>query len=222
MNVLNATRLSLVAALSLSGLAHADPVSLSFSDNFEQTLASAWTDRSPSNREGGQFNDPLREGNHVLGFNRLGAGGSVFGKTVVSGPTSIFTLTFDYLGMPGRGGVAGDLGGYIGVAADGYENTIGYWIGGTGSHLTPIALIDDGQWHSYSFTWTSGIGNRLRVMAEDWAGSGGVAGDAFFDNIVLTNGTTPNNVPEPGSLALVVLGLAAATAGKWRHARRQA
>ena len=53
------------------------------------------------------------------------------------------------------------------------------------SYNTPISLIDDGQWHSYSITFNSPIGQPVRLMLEDWDGSNGVAGDAYFDNLRL-------------------------------------
>lgn len=223
MNILNTTcrLMSLAVVLSAATLAHAAPVTQNFADNFQNGL-SGWTDRKPTKLEAGLFVDPLNPSNKVMGFNRLGAAGSVFSKTVVTSPDSVFTLSFDYLGLPGRGGVAGDLGGYIGVAAS-VSNLLGFWVGGTGIWPTPVNLIDDGQWHSYSYTWRSFITNQLRVMTEDWVGSGGVAGDVFFDNIVLRAGPAPrNDVPEPGSLALVGAALLAALsiAHRRSHLRR--
>lgn len=219
MNVLNAARLSILAAATVATLAHADPVTQNFADNFQNSLA-GWSDRSPSNPEAGLFADPLAASNQVLGFNRLGVAGSVFSKTIVESPDSVFTLSFDYLGMPGRGGRSGDLGGYIGVAAS-VSNLLGFWVGGTGLFPTPVSLVDDGKWHSYSYTFTSGISNRLRVMAEDWAGSGGVAGDVYFDKIVLRAGPASSNaVPEPSSLALVGAALVAAVGIARRRAQR--
>jgi len=225
MNLLNTARLSTLAAAALATLAtlatpaQADPVTANFADNFHSGL-SGWNDRSPSNREAALFTDPLNAANKVLGFNRLGNAGSIFSKTIVVSPDSVFTLSFDYLGVPGRG-VAGDLGGYIGVAASAYPD-LGFWIGGTGLFPTPVRLVDDGQWHSYSYTFTSIIGNTLRVMAEDWAGSRGVAGDAFFDNVALRAGTPRNDVPEPGSLALVGAALVATISIARRRAKGNA
>ena len=206
--------LSLAFALLASQAAHAVTVPSSvwsFSTGFESGLG-AWNDRNPASPDALVMDDPLRPGNHVLGFDRIMGSGSVFTNAQVSS-TGSYTLSFDYLGLPGLGGHAGDLGGYIGVSVGG-NGSSQYWIGGTGSYATPLNLIDDGQWHSYSYTFNSPIGQPIRVMVEDWDGSGGVAGDAFFDNIVLRDTSvsvaTPalgEAVPEPGSLALVGLAL---------------
>ena len=91
------------------------------------------------------------------------------------------------------------------------------WVGGTSAlSPTPIEMIDDGQWRSYSYTFTSPawLGTPIRVMLEDWIGSGVITNDAFFDNVVLRDSarSANNNVPEPGSLALVGVALVAGAA----------
>lgn len=216
-----ARALSLLAALSAATAAQALPVN-AFGSGFEGGL-SAWFDRDPSSPDAAIFDDPLRPGNRVLGFNRTMGAGSVISNAQVSSIGS-YTLSFDYLGLPGLGGVPGDLGGFIGVSLGG-NGSSQYWIGGTSdNHSTPLSLIDDGAWHSYSYTFNSPIGGSIRVMVEDWSGSGGVAGDAYFDNIVLRDSgvaapATPlgSAVPEPGSLALVGLALGVAA---WAARRR--
>ena len=200
--------------LAATGLAHAGATTAattSLAAGFENGL-SAWFDRNPANPDAVIVNDPLRAGNHVLSFSTTMGSGSVFTNDAVSTSGS-FTLSFDYLGRAGS--IAGDLGGYIGVSVGG-NGSQQYWIGGTSNNYgTPLNLIDDGQWHSYSYTFTAaGLGagfaasQSLRVMIEDWDGSGGVAGDAYFDNIVLRDTSVNLDVPEPGSLALSGLALA--------------
>ena len=111
-----ARALSLLAALSAATAAQALPVN-AFGSGFEGGL-SAWFDRDPSSPDAAIFNDPLRPGNHVLGFNRTMGAGSVISNAQVSSIGS-YTLSFDYLGLPGLGGVPGDLGGFIGVSLGG-------------------------------------------------------------------------------------------------------
>lgn len=224
MNIRTLTRCATLAAVLAAATAgHAAMVvSTVFGSDFENGL-SAWFDRDASSPDAAIFDDPLRPGNHVLGFNRTMGSGSVFGSAQISSSGS-FTLSFDYLGVPGRGGVAGDLGGYIGVSVGG-NGSSQYWVGGTSNRYgTPLNLVDDGLWHSYSSTFNSPIGPSIRVMVEDWDGSGGVAGDAFFDNIVLRDSSVAAPrialgaaVPEPTSLALA--GLALGLVG-WAARRR--
>lgn len=67
-------------------------------------------------------------------------------------------------------------------------------------------LIDDGEWRTYTIEFDPFAGglvpsnNTIRVMLEDFSGSGGVAGDVFFDNVRLT--VKPINIDidiKPGS-----------------------
>jgi hypothetical protein len=229
-----------VAARVLAGLAvaasvHATPQAAAvyaFSSGFETDL-SGWSSRNVASPDAALFADPLNPGNRVLGFTALTSGGDLLSNTQVS-TNGTFTLSFDYLGVPGKGGKAGNLGGYIGVSG-GSEQV---WVASTSTELeTPVSLVDDGLWHSYSYTFSGtalGFESRqaLRVAVGDWKGSGGVAGDAFFDNIALRDtslslslsapaqASTPANVPEPGSLGLVGLALAAALAGAAARRRR--
>lgn len=79
---------------------------------------------------------------------------------------------------------------YLGVSSGGFAGGE-MWLAGTGGG-TPIDLIDDGAWHHYTLTFQSTIGQSLRLKLEDFDGSGGVAGDVYFDNVRITSA-----VPEP-------------------------
>ena len=173
--------------------------SSSFFEDFEGDL-SQWIAKS-SSHQGIIVEDPLRPGNHVMTFMEVTAGGDMFGPevTAILGRTHI--LSFEYLGLPSLGGIPGDLGGTLGIA----ESTPGRhrWLAGTTSccHVEEDLLIDDGQWHTYvmeidvfatgvpgQFTDFSQVPPRddtIRIMLQDFNESLGVAGDVFFDNIVL-------------------------------------
>jgi len=185
-------------------------------ENFESDLA-GWSDRVTGSPDATIVADPFNAANHVLAFTTLRGAGSLFSAPVKS-DTGGFTLSFDYLGLARAGSVAGDLGGYIGVT-QGRNSPNGFWVGGTGAYATPVSLLDDGQWHTYSTSFASPVGSVGRVMVEDWDGSHGVGRDAMFDNIRL-QGVNVAEVPEPGTLALAAAGLLGA--GCSRRVRRAA
>lgn len=190
-------RAAMIVALACAAQAPAF-AAVGIAEDF-QTGLGGWTDRNPLNPESAVVADPLNAGNNVLSFTRLGFGGSILSNNTVSS-SGLFTISFDYLGQPGKGGVAGDLGGYLGVSSGGFSGGE-MWLAGTGGG-TPIDLIDDGAWHHYTLTFQSTIGQSLRLKLEDFDGSGGVAGDVYFDNVRITSA-----VPEPASVAMALVGL---------------
>lgn len=211
-----ARTLGLVATLSMATMAQAAVVSV-FADNFESGL-SKWDDSRPLSPHAKVVTDPLNASNKVLTFQVPFFAGSIFSNDTVVSPSGSYTVSFDYLGKSRRFSTPGDLGGYIGVSSADKADQL--WLGGTGSFATPVNLIDDGAWHRYTYTFTAPgwLTTPLRLMAEDWIGSGLVTGDAFFDNVELRG----NPIPEPTSLALVVAALAAAGALSRRRAHPSA
>ncbi len=215
MNFISTTRtLTAIATLSLATLAQASVITA----DFEVDL-SGWSERNPAAPTGDIVFDPLNPANMVLTFQRLGSNGTLFSTGTATSSSGMYTLSFDYLGLKGAGGTAGDLGGYIGVVpTQGHWNL--EWLAGTGAQATPLDLIDDGLWRTYTITFSS-IWNSLSVAVQDWDNSGPLAQatrDVYFDNISLSAAT----VPEPTSMALVGLALLAAGATAKRKAGAKA
>jgi hypothetical protein len=182
---------------------------LLFSEDFESGNLGSWVGKSgPASHNGVIVNDPL-ESDHALTFTALNSGGDLFTQQTFSSPTNTFVLSFDYLGVPGQGGVAGDLGGFAGYAygLPGDHQ----WLAGTvsccaglGGNNAPDILPDIGQWVHVTIPFTALLGGSVRLLFEDFVGSSGVAGDVYFDNIRLDGSTS---VPEPSTMLLLGTGL---------------
>jgi len=189
---------SLVLGAGVSA-ANADIV---FSDNFESGLGQ-WTGKSGGAHHGVLINDPLGSSNAVLGFNGLNSAGDMFSQDLILfDPSKTYRLSFDYLGLAKDGTRSGDTGGYVGLSAGTPGRHSWQWATGSVSGAHDV-LIDNGQWNSYQFDFSTadlGIGNSAHLMLEDFVGSGGISGDAFFDNFKIST------VPTPGSIALLSIG----------------
>jgi hypothetical protein len=148
--------------------------------------------------------DPLRGTNHVLTFTGLNAGGDIFTANAlpVGDSNQHYVVKFDYLGLAQTGSVPGNLGGFLGVFVS--ISDPHYWIAGTDQRglNTPLSieLTDDGAWHHYEIDITPIVREnhltQVHLMVEDWNESGGVPGDAYFDDIqlVLTSGLTLEDI----------------------------
>jgi hypothetical protein len=203
-----AVALAISAAVSLPA-AHAAPL---FADNFETGLG-GWVAKGGAAvaTQAETIADPLVAGNNVLRFKVLNSGGSIL-STAVFGATSTYTIEFDYLGRPtpGAASVPDDFGGFLGIGVPAGD-PCNCWLAGTAAgYVTkppfqPLAhLRDAGALHHYSITFTAPPGpfpGGFQLMVEDFSGSGGIAGDAYFDNISIAA------VPEPGTYALLLVGL---------------
>lgn len=186
-----------VVALALQSVALAGNQPL-FSEDFEGTLAK-WTGKFGGPHTALIVPDPLASGRgNVVTFTARKKAGDIF--TVESLPSSgPLQIQFDYLGLPRPGSIADDLGGYLGLSP-GLND--GLWLAGTSTLYYPNLhqLVDDGDWHRIVLVVTPPSPSP-HLMLEDWIESGGIEGDVYFDRIVVTV------VPEPSSLALVLLGL---------------
>src|SRR5579884_2448622 len=187
---------NLILALSATMLLTSSTVKAAvvFTEDFEGDL-SRWTGQTNGPTSGIIVPDPVGSGRgHVLTFTNLTFGGDIFTTNVFSF-NGTDAISFDYLGLPGLGGVSDDLGGFLGVF-DGYilpsEED---WKAGTQETYPGIVkLIDDGTWHRYTVTLAGTGTEQFRLAMEDYVGSGGVAGDCFFDNIQIQT-TLPGDMP---------------------------
>ncbi len=183
-------------AILLLAFASTSNASTLFSEDFETGLGQ-WSDAYHG------FNaqttaDPLNSSNQVLNFTGTNSGGDLFSSNAFTSTTSnSFILSFDYLGTCSTG----NCGGFVGISAN---TTAGShsWLGGTGSGY-PDLLADTGTWEHVSISFSSPL-SAIHLMFEDFVGSNHIAGDAYFDNILLTdaNGPTLSSVPVPATVFL--------------------
>lgn len=186
--------------LALSFIALSAPAfaTVLFFEDFESDL-SAWqgTNGNPTPDSGFITADPLQAGNNVLTFADVNSAGDAFTtEDNFGGAGNDYVLSFDYLGTCSNN----DCGGFIGYS-DGLPATH-IWLGGTSTAFGYDDILPDtGEWVSISIAFTS-VYDTFSIMLEDWGFSGPIAGDAYFDNIMLTA------VPTPATLALIGVGLA--------------
>jgi hypothetical protein len=179
-----------------------------FTDDFEGDL-SLWTGKSGGSFSGITVVDPLRASNRVLSFTALIASGDIFSSqqfSLTAGQS--YRISFEYLGLAQPGSVPGDLGGFAGLSEGLPGRHLWYYGTSNNSFAAPV-LIDDGQWRTYTFDFVppvnfpfgGGSGSAVHLMFEDFSGSGGVAGDAYFDNVSLAP------VPLPATVWLLAFAL---------------
>jgi hypothetical protein len=151
-----------------------------FFDDFEGGLGQ-WVGKSAGAHSGLTVADPRRAGNLVLTWTQMNSGGDIFSRQTFYDPSQSYELSFQYLGDPTRGGVPGNLGGFIGFS-QGFPD-VHTWIAGTDPGwftAAPQALVDDGTWQRVTITVSYPV--PAHVMLEDFVTSGR-AGDAFFDDV---------------------------------------
>jgi hypothetical protein len=203
----------LISAAILVGMSCSGALAdLWFSEDFESDL-SAWTGKSGAAHNGVIVADPLNSDNRVLTFTAVNSHGDIFTLDSFSLiPGQKYTVSFDFLGLVTQ--ASGGSGGFAGLSEGLPGSHMWYYGTNTTSGAAPV-LVDDRQWHHYEYEFTSPVKDfdAFHLMFEDfWSGSsGGIAGDAYFDNITL------RVVPLPGAALLGALGLGLAG---WRLRRR--
>lgn len=192
--------------LTLSSLSAQASVTL-FSDDFESGLGQ-W---GPTGT-GVIVADPLSSSNKVLSFTGLGSGGDIFTANSFYAPSQIYTISFDYLSVETPGVPTSDLGGFVGIG-DGKPGDHTWLIGTQAGYPgTSGVLIHNGVWTNYSITVDANTGTffyggasmngaPLYLFLEDFISSDPIAGDVYFDNILVTA------IPEPETYAMLLAGL---------------
>ena len=209
-NSINSKRIfSAATAIGMSIVAGSASGAVVFNDDFESGSLSNWTGKSFGAHDALIVADPLDATNNALTFNTLDAAGEIFSMQLFEfSDAPLYEVSFDYLGYAQNGSVANNFGGFVGYS----QGTPGRhtWVYGTSATSGAADdLIDDGRWRTYTFevdgaTAFGGGAAGFRLMFEDFSGSGGVARDVFFDNIMVTA------VPSPGAGFLAAGGLAMA------------
>jgi len=196
---------SILIGTVLSSITISANAAILFSENFESGSLAQWTAGNAQ-----IVVDPLDSSNNVLNFTSLNSAGDIFStNSLFSSNSNLFTLSFDYLGDNN------DSGGFFGYSQGLPANHV--WLAGSDTNytgttlwqdnlsgsLTDRILVGNKNWQHYSFTFTSSF-NPIHLMIEDFVGSDNFAGNAYFDNIELTDAAS---VPEPSILALFGMGL---------------
>jgi hypothetical protein len=151
-------------------------------------------------------------GNTVLHFSELKEGGDAFTRNSFFSRTNKYVIQFDCLSLLGAASNSADMGGFLGIGDDHPGNHT--WLAGTKVGYPGLLnmLTHTGEWKTYSMAFDTtnrplAFGDRtlkdrpFYLFVEDFAQSGGMAGDVYFGNIKIAA------VPEPGAIPLVTAGL---------------
>lgn len=182
------------AACAAILLAQTTNAAVLFTEDFENGLV-RWTGLNNGSHHGITVPDPKASGRgQVLTFTALESIADIFSTNDLL-LLGIYTVTFDYLGVPSTNGTVGDLGGYIGISTNFATPVGGDWLGGTHGTVD-VALTDDGSWHRYTVRLTNFTTKVLHLGLVDCSCSKGIPGDVFFDNIIVQ--TVPGNPASDG------------------------
>jgi len=177
-----------------------------FTEDFESDLSN-WTGKNQGSHNGSIVQDPFNADNHVLQFTKLNAGGDIFTINTFSSSNG-FILSFDYLGDANS---TEGSGGFIGYSY-GFAGTHKWLAGADSDYNIAIKLPDTGNWEHIEIPFNA-TGN-IHLMLEEYRGSDGTIGNAYFDNIELSA------VPVPASAWLLISGIAGLVGIKKRRSIR--
>lgn len=181
--------LALLLALGGSSLS----AGVIFSENFEGTLTGNWA----ANAHGQIVTDPANSTNHVLNFSDLQGAGDLFSNILPVAST--YYIEFDYY----YGTAFAYGGGFVGVDAPGETWLLGDCNGCYSTYSTALDGLSSSTWHHIQLAVpATDIGSGpTQLKLEQFVGS---AGNAYFDNIVISNDGFA--APEPGTLLLIGIG----------------
>lgn len=186
----------LLAVTALFFVAQHSSAATLFYEDFESDL-SQWSANTGSlnGSFGGVIVDDPLQTDRALTFSQLDGSIDIW-TTSINNPTGSYILSFDYLGTC----QTTNCGGFI-------WNSITGWNGTT--YPYPDTLPDTGRWEHVQISFT-GV-TSIQLGLEDWNGSGGTFGDAYFDNIELTDqfgsSRETGSVPVSNTIALMLIGL---------------
>ena len=203
-------RIFTLTLATLLAVAPGARAALLFSDSFQGTL-SQWETVG----NGIIVSDPLNAGSKALAFSHLASGGDLYSPVISGTGAGTYTIGFDYLG---KCGFTSQCGGFLGV-----QQTSGgeHWLASDTPYGGLADLYaDTGAWQWVTFTFTATSSFALKL--EDFSGSshayaytaeGGAS--AYYANIEVYSGSVAlsdpmgaSAVPEPGTVALLGVGIA--------------
>jgi hypothetical protein len=141
--------------------------------------------------------DPINCSNRAASFVYLASGGDAFSQPVIPQSNNGYVLEFDYLGIPNPNNSSApmsDLGGFIGVLSNvTYFNQLyTVWMAGTREAYPGLSnvLTSNYAWQHYKIPVPEGI-TPTSIIIEQFDFSSGLPGQAYFDNVLLTDGDGP-------------------------------